>query len=252
MASLNNVEIKSLKWFRGHEGEECFQGTVYYNGKKLGSWSQSGTGGGDLYDFDIQMLDLPVYRWKAKIKDYKYSKYADVDVFMMTLAGIITLEHEFKKNLKKSLPYLAYSINNTDGVWSCVPSKTYDFAKRNMERTFSLISSRYNKEDLKFIETNVASSLEDFEFIMGSVEEGKKEKERAEIERKKAIQEYERKETEKIAKEKEKEKLQKSRFNVKDTDGPYKIIEDKITGKSTKIASYAYPEVMNALLDFFF
>lgn len=40
MASINGVSIKAFKKFRGHEGEELYQGNVYYNGKKLGFWSQ--------------------------------------------------------------------------------------------------------------------------------------------------------------------------------------------------------------------
>ena len=56
MASLNGVSLKNLKTYAGHEGEPCMQGSVYYNGKKLGFWSQDGHGGPDRFDFNENEL----------------------------------------------------------------------------------------------------------------------------------------------------------------------------------------------------
>lgn len=39
MASINNVTVKSLKTFSGHEGEPCYWGNLYLGNKKIGSWS---------------------------------------------------------------------------------------------------------------------------------------------------------------------------------------------------------------------
>ena len=59
MASINGVSIKAFKKFRGHEGEELYQGNVYYNGKKLGFWSQDAHGGiCDNFEFDETVLEL--------------------------------------------------------------------------------------------------------------------------------------------------------------------------------------------------
>ena len=58
MASINGVSIKAFKKFRGHEGEEPYQGNVYYNGKKLGFWSQDAHGGiCDNFEFDETVLN---------------------------------------------------------------------------------------------------------------------------------------------------------------------------------------------------
>ena len=44
MASINGITLKSVKMFRGHEGEPCYQGNVYIGTKKIGFWSQDSWG----------------------------------------------------------------------------------------------------------------------------------------------------------------------------------------------------------------
>lgn len=39
--------IKNIKWFKGHEGEDIFQCSVYKNGKRIGFFSQDSWGGSD-------------------------------------------------------------------------------------------------------------------------------------------------------------------------------------------------------------
>ena len=64
MASINEIEIKSLKEFKGHEGEPLFQGNIYYKGKKLGFWSQDAHGGiCDNFGFDERILNEEVKRF---------------------------------------------------------------------------------------------------------------------------------------------------------------------------------------------
>ena len=41
MAKINGFELKSVKHFRGHEGEDCVQGKIYLNGKNVGWFSSS-------------------------------------------------------------------------------------------------------------------------------------------------------------------------------------------------------------------
>lgn len=250
MASLNGVEIKSLKLFRGHEGEGVYQGTVYYNNRKLGFWSQSSVGGCDTYDFDNSALDTPFYMWKSQIKGSRYYEYADLDIFMMVLAGIISLEKTYKNNLKKGLSFLAYSINLTDGMWSCIGCSTKEMAQKKWQQTLYKVAYQGDKEDFDFIKHQVISTLEELNIIIGSKEDAQKEKLEIEKARQKRLEEFERKEAER--KEQERQKLKNNRFIVKDGNGPYKIIEDKTTGKTTKVSLNSYQEVMSSLIDLFF
>ena len=57
MASIKGIELKNIKTFRGVEYPVNYQGNIYYNGKKLGFWSQDSWGGPDSYDFNTDELD---------------------------------------------------------------------------------------------------------------------------------------------------------------------------------------------------
>lgn len=56
MAKIKGIELKNAVEFRGHEGEYLIQGNVYYNGKKVGYYSQDSWGGCDIFNLDY---DLP-------------------------------------------------------------------------------------------------------------------------------------------------------------------------------------------------
>jgi hypothetical protein len=55
MAKINGIELKNVKNFRGHEGEDLIQGDVYYKGKKVGYYSQDAWGGMDIFDLDYNL-----------------------------------------------------------------------------------------------------------------------------------------------------------------------------------------------------
>ena len=55
MASINGIELKAIKEFRGHEYEPLVQGNIYYNGKKVGWYSQDSWGGDDHIDLDSDL-----------------------------------------------------------------------------------------------------------------------------------------------------------------------------------------------------
>lgn len=103
MASINGVTIKSFKTFRGHEWEECSQGNVYLNGKKLGFWSQDSYGGPDTYEFDEDVLKKACSDFKDGFpRDYRYLDVCDdIDVFMGELTRLITEEKHLKKFFNK-------------------------------------------------------------------------------------------------------------------------------------------------------
>jgi hypothetical protein len=55
MASINGIELKAIKEFRGHEYEPLVQGNIYYKGKKVGWYSQDSWGGDDHIDLDSDL-----------------------------------------------------------------------------------------------------------------------------------------------------------------------------------------------------
>lgn len=55
MAKIKGIELKNIKKFRGHEGEELMQGNIYYNNKKVGFYSQDSWGGPDIVNLDYDL-----------------------------------------------------------------------------------------------------------------------------------------------------------------------------------------------------
>ena len=113
MASVNGVSIKSLKNFKGHEGEPCSQGNVYYQGKKLGFWSQSAHGGEDMFEgFGETIEDIAKEVAKTLPETYKYKEYFAADTLMNMVLDAMELEKEYKKYIKMGAKTL---LAATDG-----------------------------------------------------------------------------------------------------------------------------------------
>lgn len=129
MATINGVTIKSLKEFKGHEGEPCYQGNVYYRKKKLGFWSQDGHGAVcDIFEFDESALKDEVVRYRdfsGQVKE-KNKEYFDTESFMFALVDLTIAEKQFKKGLKNGYHSLVkISGGGFETYWSTsMPAST--------------------------------------------------------------------------------------------------------------------------------
>ena len=63
--SIKGFELRNVKHFLGHEQEDCYQGYIYYKGKKVGYYSDDSWGGSAIIDFDNIEYDK-LFRDKAK------------------------------------------------------------------------------------------------------------------------------------------------------------------------------------------
>ena len=94
MASIKGISVKNVKTFRGVEYPICYQGSIYYNGKRLGNWSQDGWGGPDHYEFNTAELDKVAENYYGKDSCY------DLDCLIYEVLILHEYEKQFKKNLK--------------------------------------------------------------------------------------------------------------------------------------------------------
>ena len=154
MASLNGVEIKSLKTFRGHEGEPLAQGNVYIDGKKMGYWSQDAWGGSDNYWSDIatnltDKIKERAVQFKRGVPetDKYYAIYDDPDMFINALLRITEEEKTWKKLNKQGFPYVLFE--STAYSLTAYGYKSYEDAVEN-QSSFDSKSLTYickGKED---------------------------------------------------------------------------------------------------------
>ncbi len=250
MASLNGVTIRNLKLYRGHEGEPLWQGSVYYNGKKLGFWSQDAHGGCDNYEFNSKLLEVPTLAWKSALKGTQYYQYLDTDSFLAVVCALMDLEKEYKKAEKKGYSVACVGINFTDGYWSIV-SALHKTTAQNREpevRTTVLKMAKSGEEHL--VHTKVISSADDLVFELGSMDGVKAEQYL--IKKKQEERQKELDEQKKAQKAVEDKRKANTRFVAKqDGTNPIMIIKDTQTGKSVKVPSYAYINVLDALIELF-
>lgn len=116
---LNEVEVKNLREFTGHDGGGYWQGDVWLNGKKLGSWSNDAWCGPDCFGFDVHLLDEACRNYKAGFPDsYKYKDVADdPDVFMGAVRDIKLIEKDCKKEFRNGARAVYYMTDNCHISW---------------------------------------------------------------------------------------------------------------------------------------
>ena len=159
MASINGVQIKSLKSFTGMEGPTV-QGTVYLDGKRLGFWSQDGNGGPDRFEFSEQLLEAAVksYKNSDRVRE-ENKKYFDTSCFLFEVVKLMDTEKMFKK-ATKVYPGL---IHATDGVYvySASVNSTDKEAIRNSQFYKGFLEKCKAKLREGFV-VNIYTSVSDF------------------------------------------------------------------------------------------
>lgn len=117
-------ELKSLKGFRGHEGEPLYRSDITFSGKKVGNWEDDSWGGPMNYRFNSTADEANFVTFAKSylinLKDfdntpYDIQKMSDYDLITTTLFQMSLKEVEgleIKKELKKGIVY--YKKDATD------------------------------------------------------------------------------------------------------------------------------------------
>ena len=250
MASLNGVEVKSLKEYAGHEGEPLLQGTVYYKGNKLGFWSQDARGGSDNFDFREDVLEESVLKVKA-VQEGKYASYYSTDSFMADLVTLALLEKEYKKMVKKGYPILLAGFTWGTGTYSAIGFKS-EKAITN-EHKSKVVSEvlKYAYDKTEKVEVAIFKSLLDFEIVRGDETGLKKEKNKLIKEKQEAQKKYAMEEQERENKKNTLERRNNGRFVVTQNSGPNCTITDTRTNRSVTVGLYASKDVYESLIELF-
>lgn len=139
MASFNGVEIKNYKTIgNGWEGP-ISSGSVYLNGKRLGTYVDDGSGAPMSYDFDVKQLDEAVEAYnRFEPSNYEDLKW-DADCLIGFLENLTQQEKDFKKYVKKGYKTM---------VVMSAPSLTMSYCTTE-ERIENILLSDYYKDFCK-------------------------------------------------------------------------------------------------------
>ena len=157
MASIKGIEIKNVKTFRGVEYPVNYQGNIYYNGKKLGFWSQDSCGGPDSYDFNTSELDQIVKDYYGPDSIY------NLDCLIDEVLTLKNYEKSYKKVVKEGFLTLAVITDDYSETVIKIPSKVN---KEDILKDYKKYIDRYVDKSTNHIRDNVKiytfNSLSDF------------------------------------------------------------------------------------------
>lgn len=105
MAKMNGFELKGIKTWQGMEGEG-FQGSVYYNGKKVGFISDYGDGA---------MMDITLPRELHAL--VSKGEFMDDEIFFGKLYALHLQEKGYKQMVKRGLPFVAFVLRQYDFLY---------------------------------------------------------------------------------------------------------------------------------------
>ena len=145
MAKINGVQLKAVKYFRGHEGESCLQANIYMDikgkCKKIGSVSEDTWSGEYDVTFDKEEYEKEFNKRREDYFKTHTSKFKDNTIFLYELRVLTDREKDFKKYMKKVdkwnkeagkeiyKPYLVYVLfddgRQVRAVWECPSEKAY-------------------------------------------------------------------------------------------------------------------------------
>jgi hypothetical protein len=254
MAKFNGCEIKNLKFFKGHEGETCMQGTVYKDGKKLGFWSQDSWGGEDKFEFDTKTLFEPMFKFKSALNTKSmYQNIYNVAFFVNDLCSFKLLEMKLKEVLKKGRKgiYFAYELGMGEYCFIEYVNKSSVTEKDKANCRKHIVSNSMQEKGITpDILEGFAECVEDLTFVIGTEEGMLAEKTKFE---EYTVQQEEKYQREKIEEEKRTEKYENNGRFTKDLneEGPGVIIKDTQTGKEVVVPLYCSGEVFRVLVDLF-
>ncbi len=138
MAKMAGIEIKSFKYYSGHDGEECAQGNIYYNGQKQGFWSQDAWNGPDHFDFnenELENVAKAYYEKNVPVDGYNLMglKPEDVDfnnlprrvpdfevlsLLLFELTHLLEVERFWKRQAKKRSTCCVAVLDFYHGRWT--------------------------------------------------------------------------------------------------------------------------------------
>lgn len=146
-ASIRGLEIRNMKRFFGHEQEELYQGNIYYQGKKIGWYSDNAWGGCSIINVEMEYREIIEIIAKAYLsKKYPKDKFLwSSDILFGEIIELTLNAKFFEKQQKTNNKFVGEfsqdgSFASGRVVATNTPKALEQYAKVNnltLERVFS-------------------------------------------------------------------------------------------------------------------
>lgn len=174
MASIQGLQVKSLKSYIGMEGV-AYQGNLYLNGKKIGFWSQDGNGAvTDALSMERGYSESLLRKIIENTNEDKAELFHDMKVeysfelFMEDLIVWKLRENEFKKAVKKGFPMLLEITDGYTAIYYKLPQRYTAMSNKDIEKALAkeikgskeqIAKNHMDKRDISVL---IFRSLENF------------------------------------------------------------------------------------------
>lgn len=102
---IKDIQLKAIKTFRGHEGEELVQANVYFKNKKVGFYSDGDWGGPATLDVPKEVLEVLAAIHEEyvpeKVQFTNDTVYQKAESAVESLLAFADIEKTYKKVVKK-------------------------------------------------------------------------------------------------------------------------------------------------------
>lgn len=249
MASINGVELRNVKTIEGME-YTGFSGTLYLNGKKIGSVRDSGDGGdaciGVAPDARESFMRA-FYAFKGYLRKTAGDKYAQnysLDTFVLVVVELAEAEKILRKSRNKKFLVMAFNLAYGEYTYSLQADE------KKAALMLTSVVNEYKKgsntaQDKEAYVAKVFATKADFDLVCGTDADAQAEIHLANEAKAKAIAEYRKQKQERLRTQQEMmSKLTNFAFTEKDS-----MIEitDKRTGKSVTVGQFAISAVKEVL-----
>lgn len=171
MASINGVELKNLKKFKGTNESIYLKGDVYIDGCKVGFWSECENSLNDYFDFDTTEL-------KKRKETFECPNYnIDLEDFMEILVDLKGFEKDVKKYIKEGYSSVEIvkgwfkTADPKDEIQRlqtyCVACDGFDGLDKESRKEF--LKKYFNGAEN--IASLVVSKLDDLDFVINASDE---------------------------------------------------------------------------------
>lgn len=129
MAIIYGIELKGITKFKGHEGEPLIQGNIYFNGKKVGLYSDDSWGGEEIIHINSDVRDqiklMATKYIELNPPPFEFLKSNPIGYLFGDLVFLIGLESEWKRAKKKGYEAMVCANDNFKKKSPKVPMVTY-------------------------------------------------------------------------------------------------------------------------------